>query len=103
MRRVTLSIGTRGSPRTGKKRVSDRCSIRFVACGRGRGGLGGMITRGRRFAALAPQAQERLRGHDHERTLLGDLRLTAEEVEVLRRRREVGDAQIALGGDLEEA
>src|SRR3954451_12150666 len=49
------------------------------------------------------QAQQRLRGHDHERALLGDLRLAADQVEVLRRRREVRDADVALGGEREEA
>ena len=49
------------------------------------------------------QAQQRLRGHDHQRALLGDARLAAQQVEVLRRRREVRDADVALGGELQEA
>ena len=49
------------------------------------------------------QAQQRLRGHDDQRALLGDPRLAAQEVEVLRRRRQVGDADVALGGELQEA
>ena len=49
------------------------------------------------------QAQQALRGHDHQRALLGDPRLAAEQVEVLGRRRRVGDADVALGGELQEA
>src|SRR3954452_10064249 len=62
-------------------------------------GLGEVLDPVRRLR----QAQQRLRRHDHERALLGDLRLTAEEVEVLRRGREVRDADVALGGEREEA
>ena len=49
------------------------------------------------------QAQQRLRGHDDQRALLGDPGLAAQQVEVLRRRREVRDAEVALGGELQEA
>ena len=49
------------------------------------------------------QAQERLRGHDHERALLGHARLTAQHVEVLGRRGEVGDPDVALGRERQEA
>ena len=79
---MTLSSSTRGSASTGKKRVSARCSIAV-----------------RRLR----QAQQRLRGHDHQRALLGDPRLAAQQVEVLRRRRQVRDADVALGGELQEA
>ena len=49
------------------------------------------------------QAQQALGRHDHQRALLGDPRLAAQEVEVLGRRRRVGDADVALGGELQEA
>src|SRR4051794_3735095 len=62
-------------------------------------GLGEVLDPVRRLR----QAQQRLRRHDHERALLGDLRLAAEQVEVLRRGREVGDADVALGGEHQEA
>src|ERR1019366_10382221 len=41
--------------------------------------------------------------HHDQRTLLDDLRLTAQEVEVLRRSGRVRDPQIALGGQRQEA
>ena len=49
------------------------------------------------------QAQQRLGGHDHQRPLLGDPRLAAQQMEVLGGRRQVGDADVALGGEREEA
>ena len=49
------------------------------------------------------QAQQRLRRHDDQRALLGDARLAAQQVEVLRGRRGVRDADVALGGELQEA
>ena len=49
------------------------------------------------------QAQQRLGGHDHERALLGDARLAAEQVEVLGRGRGARDADVALGGQRQEA
>ena len=49
------------------------------------------------------EAQERLRRHHHERPLLGDHCLAAQEVEVLGRRRQVGHAHVALGRELQEA
>ena len=45
----------------------------------------------------------RLRRHHDQRALLGDPGLAAQQVEVLRRRRRVGDPDVALGGELEEA
>ena len=49
------------------------------------------------------QAQQALRRHHDERPRLLDERLAAEQVEVLRRRRDVGHADVALGGELQEA
>jgi hypothetical protein len=46
------------------------------------------------------QAQQRLRGQDDQRPLLGHPRLAAQEVEVLRRRRDVRDADVPLGGSV---
>ena len=43
----------RGSASTGKKRASDRCSIREVACGRRSSDFGVMITSGRCLATRA--------------------------------------------------
>ncbi len=49
------------------------------------------------------QPQQRLRGHDHQRTLLGYAGLAAQEVEVLRGRREVRHADVPLRGERQEA
>ena len=56
--------------------------MRLVACGRRSSDFGVMID---------------------QRALLGDPRLAAQQVEVLRRRRQVRDADVALGGELQEA
>ena len=48
-------------------------------------------------------AQQRLRRHDHQRTLQRPPGLATQQVEVLGRRRAVGDAQIAFGRRLQEA
>ena len=56
--------------------------MRFVACGRRSSDFG---------------------RHDDQRALLGDARLAAQQVEVLRRRRQVRHADVALGGELQEA
>jgi hypothetical protein len=49
------------------------------------------------------QSQQALRGHDHQRAPLRDQRLATEQVEVLAGRRAVGDADVALGAQLQEA
>ena len=54
--------------------------------------------RGRLFVAQQP-----LRGHHHERARARVERLPAQEVEVLRGRRAVGDPQVLLRGELQEA
>ena len=56
--------------------------MRLVACGRRSSDFGVMMTSGRCLAIA---------------------RLAAQQVEVLRRRREVRDADVALGGELQEA
>ena len=56
--------------------------MRLVACGRRSSDFGVMMISGRCLAIA---------------------RLAAQQVEVLRRRRQVGDADVALGGELQEA
>jgi hypothetical protein len=48
------------------------------------------------------EAQEALGCHHDERPCLLDERLAAQQVEVLRRRGHVGDADVPLGGELQE-
>ena len=50
---MTFSSSIRGSLSTGKKRDSDRCSIREVACGSRSSDFGVMITSGRCLATRA--------------------------------------------------
>src|SRR6185295_10367492 len=57
--------------------------------------------RGARRGAV--EAQQTLRGEDDERPRLADQRLAAQQVEVLRGRGRVGDADVALGAEGEEA
>ena len=49
------------------------------------------------------QTQQALGRHDHERPLLGDPRLAAQQMEVLGGRGAVGDADVAFRGQLQEA
>ena len=70
-----------GSSSTGRQAPSASSSSRELACGR----------RSRLFGR-----------HDDQRALPGAPRLAAEQVEVLRRRGRVGDADVALGRELEE-
>ena len=49
------------------------------------------------------QTQQRLRRHHDQRPLLGDPRLAAQQVEVLRRRGRARHAHVALGGRAQEA
>ena len=49
------------------------------------------------------QAQQALRRHDHQRPLLRDPGLAAQQVEVLRRRRAIGNADVAFGCQLQVA
>ena len=48
------------------------------------------------------QAQQALRREDHQRSRIAGDALVAQEVKVLRRRRAVGHAHVAVGGELEK-
>ena len=98
-----LSSSTASLPEQRTRRVTDSGdSARRGSSSTGLELALGKLVEGRRRQRVAQQA---LGGHHHQRPPVGGegLRLPPQQVEILRRGRWVGDEQVALGKELQEA